>query len=274
MGKKLESNFKNMVLVLCAIALFSSLSVASINALTVDTLNEVRLTSQLKAIRAVLPDFDNNPMDESDTLTTPDGSLLVLFPASREGVRVGTAVKSFSNNGYSGRVWLMVGFAADGSVYDYTVLEHKETPGLGSKMDVWFAKGNRGDVTGKKPGDKALRVRKDGGEVDAITAATVSSRAFLDAVNRAANALSGKVDAVSGATDATSGATGVEDATSGATDATSGATDATSGATSGATDATSGATDATSGATDAASGATNVEDAASGATSRTNRDDN
>jgi electron transport complex protein RnfG len=229
MGKRLESNFKNMVLVLCAIALFSSLSVASINALTAGKLAGVRLQNQLKAIRDVLPAFDNNPMEESDTLVTTDGGTLVLFPASRGGEPVGTAVKTYSNNGYSGQIWLMVGFTPDGVVYNYTVLEHKETPGLGSKMNVWFAGGNKGDVTGKIPRDKALRVSKDGGEIDAITAATISSRAFLEAVNRAANALAGYTDAVSGATDVeeqtdtptdaipdtTSGATGVDDSSTG-----------------------------------------------------------
>jgi electron transport complex protein RnfG len=232
MGKRLESNFKNMVLVLCTIALFSSLSVASINALTAEKLSEVRLQNQLKAIRDVLPAFDNNPMEESDTLTTPDGGMLVIFPARSGGERVGTAVKSFSNNGYSGQVWLMVGFTPGGAVYDYTVLEHKETPGLGSKMDVWFAKGNRGDVTGKIPGDRGLRVKKDGGEVDAITAATISSRAFLEAINRATNALSGKVDAVSGATGVEEAPEDApEDATSGATEVKGAIEDATSGAT-------------------------------------------
>jgi electron transport complex protein RnfG len=232
-----------MVLVACAIALFSALSVASISTLTAGKINEVRLQNQLSAIRDVLPPFDNNPMEESDTLLTTGGEMLVLFPASREGERVGTAVKTFSNNGYSGQIWLIVGFTPDGAIHNYTVLEHKETPGLGSKMNVWFASGSKGDVTGKIPGSKGLRVSKDGGEIDAITAATVSSRAFLDAINRANRALDGNADATSGATgigeDATSGASGVEeDATSGASgvgeDATSGATgveeDATTGA--------------------------------------------
>ena len=83
----------------------------------------------------------------------------------------------------------MVGFNPDGSVANYSVLEHKETPGLGSKMDTWFVKGAKGDITGKNPGTQGLQVSKDGGNVDAITAATISSRAFLDAVNRAAKAL-------------------------------------------------------------------------------------
>jgi electron transport complex protein RnfG len=227
MGKRLESNFKNMVLVLCAVTLLASLSVASINALTAEKLNKVRIQNQLEAIRDVLPAFDNNPMEESDTLTTPDGGALVLFPARQGNERVGTAVKTYSNNGYSGQIWLMVGFTPDGAIYNYTVLEHKETPGLGSKMNVWFTRGSKGDITGKIPGSKGLRVSKDGGEVDAITAATISSRAFLEAINRATNALSGKADATSGAT---GGEESTEDASSGATELEP-AEDASSGAT-------------------------------------------
>lgn len=78
----------------------------------------------------------------------------------------------------------MVGFDVDGNVINYSVLEHKETPGLGSKMAEWFTTG-KGDIKGKNPGKDNFTVSKDGGKIDAITAATISSRAFLDAVNRA-----------------------------------------------------------------------------------------
>ena len=57
----------------------------------------------------------------------------------------------------------MVGFNPDGSVANYSVLEHKETPGLGSKMDVWFTSNGKGNITGKTPGTQGLKVSKDGG---------------------------------------------------------------------------------------------------------------
>ena len=125
---------------------------------------------------------------------------MVFYPAKKDGQLVGTAVKTFSNNGFGGKIWLMIGFYPDGSIYNYSVLEHKETPGLGSKMDFWFTKCGKGNIIGKKPGITGLKVRKDGGDVDAITAATISSRAFLDAVNRASAALSGNAEDYSGAT--------------------------------------------------------------------------
>ena len=188
MGKKLESSFKNMVLVLFLVTLVSSAAVGVVNSLTSGLIEKVKIEKQVQASRAVVPAFDNDPMTEKQIVEV-DGGKLEFYPAKANGQLVGTAIKTFTNNGFSGLVELMVGFTPDGSVYNYSVLSHKETPGLGSKMDAWFVKGAKGDITGKTPGTQGLQVSKDGGDVDAITAATISSRAFLDAVNRAAKAL-------------------------------------------------------------------------------------
>ena len=188
MGKKLESSFKNMVLVLFLVTLVSSAAVGVVNSLTSGLIEKVKIEKQVQAIRAVVPAFDNDPMTEKQ-IVKADGGELEFYPAKANGQLVGTAIKTFTNNGFGGLIELMVGFTPDGSIYNYSVLSHKETPGLGSKMDTWFVKGAKGDITGKKTGTQGLQVSKDGGNVDAITAATISSRAFLDAVNRAAKAL-------------------------------------------------------------------------------------
>lgn len=187
MGKKLESSFKNMVLVLFLVTLVSSAAVGVVNSLTSGLIEKVKIEKQVQAIRAVVPAFDNDPMTEKQIVKV-DGGELEFYPAKANGQLVGTAIKTFTNNGFGGLIELMVGFTPDGSIYNYSVLSHKETPGLGSKMDTWFVKGAKGDITGKTPGTQGLQVSKDGGKVDAITAATISSRAFLDAVNRAAKA--------------------------------------------------------------------------------------
>lgn len=200
MGKKLESSFKNMVLVLFAVTFISSAAVAYVNSLTEGPIEEAKQVKQVNAIRNVIPgEFDNDPMADAWTTDTPDGGKLEFFPAKKNGETVGTAVKTYTKNGFGGTVWLMVGFNPDGTIANYSVLEHKETPGLGSKMDLWFTKDGKGSIIGKKPGATGLKVSKDGGEVDAITAATISSRAFLDAINRASAALAGSVDSYSGA---------------------------------------------------------------------------
>lgn len=201
MGKKLESNFINMVVVLFSVTLIASAAVGYVQTLTAGPIEAAKEAKQANAIRQVIPgEFDNDPNADVWKVQTPDGGELEFYPAKRNGEPVGTAVKTYTNNGFGGKIWLMVGFNPDGTVSNYSVLEHKETPGLGSKMDTWFTKDGKGNILGKNPGTDGLKVSKDGGDVDAITAATISSRAFLDAVNRASAALSGNADASSGAT--------------------------------------------------------------------------
>lgn len=200
MGKKLESNFTNMVVVLFAVTLIASSSVGYVHSLTEGPIEAVKQAKQVNAIRQVIPgEFDNDPRADAWKMQTKDGGELEFFPARKNGELVGTAVKTYTNKGFGGQVWLMVGFTPDGTISSYSVLEHKETVGLGSKMTVWFTKDGKGCVIGKRPGTQGLKVTKDGGDVDAISAATISSRAFLDAVNRAAASLE-KADAESGAT--------------------------------------------------------------------------
>lgn len=199
MAKKLESNFINMVVVLFSISLIASAGVGYVYTLTKGPIEKAAQDKQQAAISNVLPgEFDNDPAAEKWTKEM-DGGILEFYPAKHNGKSIGTAVKTFSNNGFNGYIEIMVGFNPDGSINDYSALINKETPGLGSKMNFWFREGNPGNVKGKTPGTTGLKVSKDGGDVDAITAATISSRAFLDAINRAASALNG-TDASSGAT--------------------------------------------------------------------------
>ena len=201
MGKKLESNFTNMVVVLFSVTLIASAAVGYVQTLTAGPIEAAKEAKQVNAIRQVIPgEFDNDPNADVWKVQTPDSGELEFYPAKKNGELVGTAVKTYTNNGFGGKIWLMVGFNPDGTISNYSVREHKETPGLGSKMDTWFVKDGKGDIIGKNPGGNGLKVSKDGGDVDAITAATISSRAFLDAVNRASAALSGNADASSGAT--------------------------------------------------------------------------
>ena len=166
------------------------------------TKEPIALSKKLKqemAVKDVAPEFDNAPIDEQYTVTVNDLELKV-FPAKKDGKTVGAAVESKTKKGFSGEISVMVGFNADGTIRNYRVLSHAETPGLGSKMEEWF-RADKGDqsVLGKNPASDHLTVKKDGGSVDAITAATISSRAFLDAI---ANAYAAYTN-----TDATSGVT-------------------------------------------------------------------
>jgi len=180
---KTPSTFFNMVVTLFVVSLVSSGGVGWVYEVTKEPIEASTLAKKTKAIEQVVPAFDNNPMNEKRVVEM-DGGELAFYPIKKEGVLVGTAVETFTDKGFGGRVKLMVGLLPDGSIKDIVVVEHKETPGLGDKMET--KKSNfSGQFKGKNPAQFKLMVKKDGGDVDAITAATISSRAFCDALNRA-----------------------------------------------------------------------------------------
>ena len=112
----------------------------------------------------------------------------------------GIAVKAQDANGFGGKLTVLVGFDNEGTIQGYRVLEHSETPGLGAKASFWFQEGQKGNIIGRHPAKDNLTVSKDGGDVDAITASTITSRAFLRAVNAAYKAVEDKgEDAQTGA---------------------------------------------------------------------------
>ena len=188
---KLESTFKNMVLSLVIISMVAAGALAGVYTLTEATIAKQEAQKQQAAILAVLP--------EGCTIAEPEQAEgTTIYKAYINNEWVATAVET-SEVGFDGPQVIMVGLDAEGQVLDYVVLKQTETPGLGAHIDHWFkdAVGNR-SIIGKKAG--ALAVSKDGGEVDAITAATISSRAFLKAVNKAYAAIAAQeVEAATGA---------------------------------------------------------------------------
>jgi Na+-translocating ferredoxin:NAD+ oxidoreductase subunit G len=183
---KTESTFKNMLLSLTLISLGASAALGYVYEFTKEPIELSILNKKLDAIKNVVPPFTNNPNDEMYKLPTDDGDSLEVYPAKKDGELIGIAVKTYSKKGYSGLVSLMAGFKPDGTIFNITILEQKETPGLGTKM---AEPGFKDQFMGKNPVDFKLKVKKDGGKVDAITAATISSRAFCDAIQKAHNAI-------------------------------------------------------------------------------------
>ena len=157
--EKLQSSFKNMALSLTIIAMVAAAALAGVYILTLENINAQKKAKQEAAKLAVLN--------------------------GQEGVAVETAV-----DGFGGTFRVMVGFDQEGNILGYEILEHQETPGLGSHMVHWFKNAEKPgqNIIGRKGGK--LEVSKDNpaekeNSVDAITAATISSRAFLKAVNQA-----------------------------------------------------------------------------------------
>ena len=198
--KKLESSLMNMALVLTGVTVIAGALLGYVNELTKGPIAEANAKALSDAIALVVPGFDNNPAEAPESIDL-NGATYKIYKATKGGEFIGAAVES-SANGFGGALNVLVGFDKEGNIIDYSLLSHAETPGLGSKAADWFKKGQKGDITGKNPGKGALVVNKDGGDVDAITASTITTRAFLNAVNNAYAAYSGQnVDGMTGATE-------------------------------------------------------------------------
>jgi len=190
MAKKLESTLTNMILSLVVISMVMSAALAFVYLKTKTPIENAAKQKEADAIKQVLPEFDSDPAAQK---AEKDG--VVIYRLSKQSRPVGYAVKSFTEKGFAGHIEIMAGFLPDGSIYNVTVLGHKETPGLGTKMsDLKFS----GQFPGKNPENFALKVKKDGGQVDAITAATISSRAYCDALQRAYDSMKALSDTTGG----------------------------------------------------------------------------
>lgn len=173
-----------MAIVLTAVTIIAGGLLGYINELTKGPIAEANAKALNEAIAFVIPGFDNQPTEAPETIEINDTTYTV-YKATKDGNFIGAAVQA-SANGFGGPLTILVGFDAAGNIIDYSVLNHVETPGLGSKMDVWFKTDKNGQsIKGANPGQSLLAVTKDGGKVDAITASTITSRAFLAAVNNA-----------------------------------------------------------------------------------------
>ncbi len=193
MSKK-ESTFLSMVVSLLLITLISGFALGFVNDLTIEPKAKAKLAKKVNAIKLVLPEFDNNPVQDVKKIKTAVANdSIEVYPAFKNNQFVGAAVISYSEKGFSGLVKIMVGFNADSSIKNIAVLEQKETPGLGTKMkDESFLKQFRD----KNPANYNLKVKKDGGDVDALTGATISSRAFSESAKMAYDIFVKNLDAI------------------------------------------------------------------------------
>lgn len=192
MSKKLESNLKNMILSLFFISSVMAASLGYVYTLTKEPIDMSIINAENDAIKKVAPEFDK--IDTTIKVLSPDFEIgkavpkaidtLVYYVLSKNNQPAGYAIKTFTKKAFSGEFTLMVGLKPDGSINQIEVLSQKETPGLGSNM-----KGDKfkNQFIGKNPSIWKMIVEKDGGEVDAISASTITSRAYCDAVQRGHN---------------------------------------------------------------------------------------
>lgn len=175
-----------MLLSLLIITVVSGLSLGFVNDLTIEPKAKAKLEKKVSSLRLVLPTFDNNPVDDmqlvkSETVTDS----VEVYPAYLNNEFVGAAIIGSTEKGFSGLIKIMIGFKPTGIIENVVILEQKETPGLGTKLtDVAFLQQFK-DVD---LSNFNMKVTKDGGEVDALTGATISTRAFCEAAQMAYDA--------------------------------------------------------------------------------------
>lgn len=177
-----DSTLKNMLLTLAAITFVASALLGVTYGITKGPIEEAMKAKINSAIASVSPEFDNDPSVQQFTVEN-SGKEYKVYPAKMGDAIVGYAVETYSS-GFGGRILLMVGFNIDGKIKGISVLSHSETPGLGDKITP--SKSDFGiQFQGQSPETFKLLVKKDGGDVDAITASTITSRAYCDAVTTA-----------------------------------------------------------------------------------------
>ena len=192
-----------MVLVLVGVALITGGILAYVNHITEAPIKlqaEKTLADGIKVVMGgvQLSVAENDTIKQ--TIKGKEAVFVIHKTVDSNKQDLGVAVES-TTGGFGGDPKVLVGFDKDGNILGYTILQHAETPGLGAKADKWFQKDGKGSIIGKNPNKDNLTVKKDGGDIDAITASTITSRAFLLAVTQAYNAYkSGHVDANTSAT--------------------------------------------------------------------------
>lgn len=177
-----------MAVVLTLIAVITGGILAYVNHITEGPIKEKDEQALENGIKSVMNDPNAIVANTVDTTLTLSGaekpSKFTIYNINNaDGEEAGVAVKS-TTTGFGGDLEVLVGFDKEDNILGYSILKTVETPGLGAKADTWFQKGQKGDIIGKNPADETFSVSKDGGEIDAITASTITSRAFLLAVRQ------------------------------------------------------------------------------------------
>jgi len=164
--------------VLTLVAAVAGLLLAQTHKLTEEPIRRAKRAERVAALRKVLPAYDNEP-DRNKCALQQAGRAWAFAVARKGGVFVGAAFESVSEKGYGGSIRVLVGVLPDGTVQGVEILEHRETPGLGAKIakDAF-----RKQFAGRPAAATNWAVDKDGGDIHAITGATISSRAVVDAV--------------------------------------------------------------------------------------------
>lgn len=182
-----KTSLSRLIFAMLIVACGSAAVLGFVYNLTKEPIQRAKDAKEREAISSVVfEEFNNNPFKEQTQIATKDKKeQLTLYPVRKDGKIKAIAIKTNSDKAFGGKIELIVGFFLDGTISGYKVISSKETPGLGSKVsDSKFSE----QFIGIRPKKKTFKVKQDGGEIDAVTAATISSRAVIDAIQKAYDA--------------------------------------------------------------------------------------
>jgi electron transport complex protein RnfG len=173
-----------VIVVLTSICIVTAIALAKVYDLTKGPIAYQKRLEVLRAIKAVLPPYDNEP--DRDIVKLPMGVDKkgeeihgFFYRGKKEGGLNGIAFKVTSPEGYGGTIEVMVGILPDGTIHGIEVLSHLETPGLGAKIGQAKFKDR---FKNRNLSNTRWAVKKDAGDIDGITGATISSRAVIKAI--------------------------------------------------------------------------------------------
>ena len=174
-----------LVVILAVICVLAGSLLAGVYQVTKDPIAAAEMKEKLDALGEVLPEHDNVPLENTCIVTNKD-EVFVFYVARKDGEFVGTAVEVTSTKGYGDAMKLMIGISACDVVQSVAILKQTETPGLGTKIEQpkfkdQFSEGSATDCSWS-------RIKRDGGQIEPITGATVSSKAVCGAVAGAVEA--------------------------------------------------------------------------------------
>ena len=165
-----------LTVVLTVVCVLAGLSLSYVSEATEEARAYQDRLELLSSLNMVLPEHDNEP--DSDAMQIGG---ITYYPSKKDGEINGIAFITSSDKGYSGLIRVIVGVKPDGEIISIGILEQKETPGLGSKItEDWFVD----QYKGKSLENARWAVKKDNGDFEQISGATISPRAVTSAIQK------------------------------------------------------------------------------------------
>ncbi|MBF0281549.1 MAG: RnfABCDGE type electron transport complex subunit G [Zetaproteobacteria bacterium] len=174
-----------MVMALFIVGLLTTFLLALTDIFTHEPIAQAKRTALHSALTEVLPPYTNQPLDETLTIATPtlkDEHHLLYSARDANGNIVGFAWETIANDGYAGSIYILMGVNSEGRMHAMRITDHKETPGLGdgiTKNQPWIDHFN-----GQTLNTIVWGVKKDGGDFDQFTGATITPRAVIKTLHQ------------------------------------------------------------------------------------------